>query len=114
MSNAVGDAIINSSRIFYQFWSYLMICLGIIGHSLSVYVFTRPTLRSNPCVRYFLAATISGFFVTLVNVPLRLLQAMYNYDAFGYSNLSCKLLTFIVSWSRYFLYSKKVIKIFFL
>ena len=100
-STVETDAIVNASRIFYQSWSYLLICLGTIGHSLSVYVFTRPTLRSNPCVRYFFAATISGLVVTWINLPLRLSQTMYNRDAFGYSTASCKILTFIVTWSRY-------------
>lgn len=99
---ATLDAINNSACGFYQFWSYLMISLGIIGHSLSIYAFTRPTLRSNPCVRYFLAVTLCGLFVTLINTPLRLLQFMYNRDAFGYSMASCKILTFVVTWTRYF------------
>ncbi|UJR18180.1 hypothetical protein I4U23_005080 [Adineta vaga] len=89
-------AINYSNSVFYQFWSYLLFCLGIVGHSLNFYVFTRPTLRSNPCVRYFLASTISGLLVTLINVLLRLLQLMYKINTFGYSTVSCKILTFIV------------------
>ncbi|CAF4373274.1 unnamed protein product, partial [Adineta steineri] len=53
------NALNYGNSIFYQIWTYLLLCLGTIGHSLNIYVFTRPTLRSNPCTRYFLAATIT-------------------------------------------------------
>ena len=77
---------VKSVRVtFTRFWSFLLICLGTIGHSLSIYVFTRSTFRSNPCVRYFLAATICGILVTYGNTPLRLLQTGYSIDVFGYS-----------------------------
>jgi hypothetical protein len=96
------NALNYANIIFYQFWSYLLVCLGTVGHSLNIYVFTRPKLRSNPCARYFLAAAISGIFVTIVNVMLRLLQLMYPaYNPFGYSTASCKILSFIVYSSRY-------------
>ncbi|UJR18043.1 hypothetical protein I4U23_004944 [Adineta vaga] len=101
----VVDPTINDDRMsilwdliytFQRIWSYLLIVLGTVGHVLNVYVFTRPTLRSNPCARYFLAATIGGIFCTYVNTLLRLLQSIYpNYNPFGYSTASCKILTFI-------------------
>ncbi|UJR18047.1 hypothetical protein I4U23_004948 [Adineta vaga] len=91
------DSLINANRIFYQVWSYLLIVLGTVGHVLNVCVFTRPTLRSNPCARYFLAASISGIFCIYANILLRLFQLMYsNYNPFGYSTASCKILSFIV------------------
>ena len=87
--------------IFYQFWSYLLIGLGTIGHSLNIYVFTRPILRSNPCTRYLLAATISGIIVIYFNVLFRLIQVIYPaYSPFGYSTTSCKILSFIVFCAR--------------
>jgi len=95
------DSIIWRQTIFLRVSSYLLICLGTVGHSLSIYVFTRPTLRLNPCVRYFLASTINGFFVTYVNVPMRLIQNAYNYDMFAVSSASCKILTFVLFWARY-------------
>lgn len=79
---------------------YLLIVLSTVGQSLNVYVFTRPTLRSNPCVRYFLAATLASILVTYVNGLLRLLQNVYSIDMFGYSNASCKALTYIAFWAK--------------
>ncbi len=100
-SSSDVDAIKYTNSMFSQIWSLLLICLGTIGHSLNIYVFTRPRLRSTPCVRYFLASTLTGFGVTYVNVLLRLLQVLYNIDAFGYSTASCKILTLVVFWARY-------------
>ena len=104
-SSAARDIDVNTIRyittIFVQIWSYLLLMLGTIGHSLNIYIFTRPSLRSNPCVRYFLASSISGFLVVYVNVLLRFLQQKYNLDAFGYSDASCKILLFLVLCTRY-------------
>ncbi|CAF0734527.1 unnamed protein product [Adineta steineri] len=95
------NALNYDNRIFFQFWSYSLLCLGIIGHSLNIYVFTRPILRSNPCTHYFLAATITSGFMTIFNFPLRLIQYMYPaYNPFGYSTASCKVLTFMVMCAR--------------
>ncbi|CAF4104502.1 unnamed protein product [Adineta steineri] len=94
------NALNYANEIFYLFWAFVLIALGTIGHSLSIYVFTRPILRSNPCACYFLSATIIGLFVTYVNTPLRLLQYIYNYDVFKYSTASCKILTWILLCAR--------------
>jgi hypothetical protein len=102
------DSIIWRQTIFLKVSSYLLICLGTVGHSLSIYVFTRPTLRLNPCARYFLASTINGFFVTYVNVPMRLIQNAYNYDFFAFSSASCKILTFVLFWARYLTCFEKI------
>ena len=99
--NAEVDAVKYIMIMFAQIWSYSVIILGTIGYSLNIYVFTRPTLRSNPCGRYFLASSISGFFITNVSIPLPLLQFVYNVDLFGYSSAACKIFTFIVFWTRY-------------
>jgi hypothetical protein len=113
-STADVDKINWSSAMFIRVVSYLLICLGTVGHSLSIYVFTRPTLRSNPCSRYFLASTLTGFFVTYVNVPLRLISAGYNIDIFGFSSTSCKILTYVLFWARYLTCFEKINSVFFL
>ncbi|CAF0825527.1 unnamed protein product [Adineta steineri] len=99
-STAEIDILVYTKIMFTRCWSFLLICLGIIGHALSIYVFTRPKFRSNPCTHYFLASTICGAFITCVNTPLRLLQTGYNIDLFGYSIVTCKLLTFVLYWSK--------------
>ncbi|CAF2371503.1 unnamed protein product [Rotaria sp. Silwood2] len=63
---------------FVSIWCYLMLILGLIGHTLNMCVFTRSSLRSNPCSCYFLAATVSGICVVTINIFLRLLQTVMN------------------------------------
>ncbi|CAF1446087.1 unnamed protein product [Adineta steineri] len=96
------NALNYGNSIFYQIWTYLLLCLGTIGHSLNIYVFTRPTLRSNPCTRYFLAATITGIYIILTSCLWRYLQITYPaYNPFGYSTASCKILSFMALTSKF-------------
>jgi hypothetical protein len=90
-----------TSLMFAQCWSTIMFILSLIGHSLSIYVFTRPVLRRNPCARYFLASAVTGYYITFVIIPLRTLQAGYNINVFLYSIPVCKILSFISSSIRY-------------
>ncbi|CAF1239581.1 unnamed protein product, partial [Adineta steineri] len=95
-----ADIIKADGIIFYQVFCYSMLAFGIIGHTLSIYVFTRPVLRSNPCSRYFLASTISGCFVVLINMPLRLLQLGYNINIFTNSIIVCKIVSLLLLWAK--------------
>ncbi|CAF3913316.1 unnamed protein product [Adineta steineri] len=54
------NALNYANEVFFLFWTFASIALGTVGHLLSIYVFTRPILRSNPCACYFLAATVTG------------------------------------------------------
>ncbi|CAF1512252.1 unnamed protein product [Adineta steineri] len=99
-SIAETDIIKDNTIKFVLIWCYLMLTFGIIGHTLSIYVFTRPVLRPNPCSRYFLASTISGFCVVLINIPLRLLQYGYNINIFTNSVIVCKIVTLLLNWTR--------------
>ncbi|CAF0881318.1 unnamed protein product, partial [Adineta ricciae] len=62
LNTTISDAMIikENTLMFIRVWCYTMIELGSVGHASSVYMFTRPPFRSNPCTWYFLASTISG------------------------------------------------------
>lgn len=93
-------AINASSIVFVQTWCYVMMILGVIGHTLNVYTFTRPLLRHNPCSRYFLASAVSGCLVVGLNLPIRLMQAGYAMNIVTQSALACQMITFILFWVR--------------
>ncbi|CAF1157669.1 unnamed protein product [Adineta ricciae] len=95
-SVAEAAAITFSKVVFARVWTFSMIGLGVIGHILNVYVFTRRSLWSNACTRYFFAATISGILVVIANAPLRLLQIGFSIDPFGYSIVTCKFLSYLL------------------
>ncbi len=114
-SNTVAAAIsaLQQSRVlFIQVWSCALFGFGIIGHALSIYVFTRRSLRSNPCSQYFLVSAICGVVVVCINVPLRLFQLGYNINAFVSSDAMCRILTWMLLWFKYETYLYKIYRIF--
>lgn len=99
---AAADKLNFIGMIFVRCYSFIAIPLGLIGHSLSIYVFTRPRLRSNACARYFLAATIIGLFVTCYNLPMRLIQSGFiDVDPGTHSVVFCKITWFLLNTFRY-------------
>ncbi|CAF1495093.1 unnamed protein product [Adineta steineri] len=91
------NAIQHSKILFIKVWLFTMFACGIVGHTLSIYVFTRRSLYSNPCARYFLASAMVGMAVVVISVPLRLLQGAYNIDVFVRSVAICGILTWILN-----------------
>ena len=95
-----ANAINKISNMFAQYWSIVMFIFGLIGHSLNMSVFSRPTLWSNPCIRYLMASTINGYLLTFVVLPIRLLQNGYNINVFTFSIFLCKILTYLLSCTK--------------
>ncbi|CAF1122845.1 unnamed protein product [Adineta ricciae] len=88
------------SILFTRYWCIGMFIVGLIGHTLNICVFTRRSLRFNPCVRYLLASAVAGYFIIFGILPVRLLQFGYNWSLFIPSEILCKTLTFLFSWFR--------------
>ena len=80
------------AMLFIRCYGYIVIPLGVIGHSMSIYIFTRPALRVNSCSKYFLAATIVGLLDTVYTLPMRMIQSGFvNTDPGAYSVIFCKI-----------------------
>ncbi|CAF1041672.1 unnamed protein product [Adineta steineri] len=94
------NALKYSQNLFIQVWCFTMFSFGTVGHILSIYVFTRRSLYSNPCAKYFLASAIAGMIVVYTLVPLRLLQYVYKIDAFASSDAMCRILSWFVNWIK--------------
>lgn len=99
MIDAIND-INRSMTLFVEIWCIPLFVFGVVGHALSIYVFTRREFRSNSCTRYFLASTISGCGVVYLLVPARFLETGYNISIFISSILLCQILTYIFLWLR--------------
>ena len=85
------------AMMFVRCYGFVIIPLGIVGHLLSIYVFTRSTLRSNPCSRYFLVASLFGLLNTCCTLLTRMIQSAYvGTDPGAHSLLFCKLSWFIL------------------
>jgi hypothetical protein len=90
------------AMMFIRCYCFLMIPLGIIGHSLSIFVFTRRSLRASPCTMYFLAATIFGLLSSCFILPMRLVQSGYiGVDPAVHSIVICKIVWFLLYSIRY-------------
>ena len=88
--------------MFIRCYCYVAIPLGAVGHLLSIYVFTRSSMRSNPCSRYLLAATTFGMMLTIYTVPMRLIQSGFiNTDPGAYSVVFSKTTWFKLYSIRY-------------
>ncbi len=80
------------AMMFVRCYCYIFIPLGLVDHLMSIYVFTRPALRINPCTRYFLAATIIGLLHTCYVLPMRMIQSGFvDTDLRAYSTMFCKI-----------------------
>ncbi len=94
------NAVSTITNTFARCWLIIMMIIGLIGHTLNMCVFTRPTLRSNPCIRYLIVSAIAGYLIVCVTLPTRLLQYGFNTNVFIYTVGWCKILSFILSWLR--------------
>jgi hypothetical protein len=58
-----------------RYLSIVFLCFGIIGNILSCVVFAQRTVRLNPCVIYFLIASVSNVIVLITGIPPRMLSS---------------------------------------
>lgn len=67
---------------------------GAIGLIFNVLIFTRPSLRREPCALYFLSATCLNLFVTVIIIPVRTVSNSFNLDLANYNVGICKVESF--------------------
>ncbi|CAF0832539.1 unnamed protein product [Adineta steineri] len=85
------------SMMFVRCYCVVVIPLGVVGHLLSIYIFTRPALRSNPCSMYFLAAAIIGLVDACYTLPMRMIQSGFiDTDPGAHSVIFCKITWFLL------------------
>ncbi len=85
------------ATMFIKYFCFLIIPPSVLGHFMSFYVFTRPTLRANSCSMYFLSATFFGLLNASVILPMRLVQTNYGYvDPSVNSSAACKIVWFLI------------------
>ncbi|CAF1229156.1 unnamed protein product [Adineta steineri] len=86
--------------MFTRYWCITIFVIGFFGHSLNLCIFTRRTLRYNPCVRYLMASAIGGYLIIFILIPIRTLQFGYGLSLFLSSEITCKIMSFVCSWIR--------------
>lgn len=74
MSTNMFAHLSNISIQINRYLSVTLLLFGTIGNVLNCLVFSRRTLRSNPCVIYFLIASIANLISIISGLPPRMLR----------------------------------------
>ncbi|CAF1248292.1 unnamed protein product [Adineta steineri] len=74
----------------------LSIIFGTFGNFFNLIIFTRRSLRNNPCSIYFLAGSIANFFVIYVALLTRYLATSWNWDPTATNMAWCKIRYFLI------------------
>jgi hypothetical protein len=74
----------------------LQLIIGTFGNIMNILIFTRRSLRTNPCSFYFLILSINNLFVLYVALLTRLLSSGWNIDPSNTNIVLCKLRIFFV------------------
>jgi hypothetical protein len=99
MSNSSFYLIANLTSV--TFWinhiiPIFQIIFGTFGNLLNIIIFTRRSLRTNPCSMYFLISSINNIFVICVALIPRYLSTNWNLDPSATNNILCKLYYFFI------------------
>ncbi|CAF0815243.1 unnamed protein product [Adineta ricciae] len=82
----------------------IQIVIGTIGNAFNIILFTRPSLRINPCSMYFLVGSINNFVFIYLFLLTDYLSNVWNVNIPQNTQLLCKLISFI----RYILFSLRL------
>jgi hypothetical protein len=85
------DALNRSIILFARCAAPIIFTFGVTCNILNIFVFTRPSLRRNPCCMYFLSSSVAALIYHLIDVPFRFLQYGYNIDPTRYILSLCKI-----------------------
>ncbi|CAF1518989.1 unnamed protein product [Adineta steineri] len=71
--------------------AFINFTLGAFGLIFNVLIFTRRSLRREPCSLYFFWSSCFDLFVVYVMMPLRTLASSFNLDIANYNLWICKI-----------------------
>jgi hypothetical protein len=94
MSNPTSQLIADLNNA--TFWinrlsPIILIVFGTIGNLFNIVIFTRRSLRTNPCSMYFLASSMANCIVMYVALLTRYLATSWNIDPSATNTYWCKI-----------------------
>jgi hypothetical protein len=89
-----------AGSIIFLAVSIINFALGSVGVLFNMLVFTRSTLRREPCSFYFLSSTFYDSFIVFLILPVRVLSNIYNINGANYNLGVCKIETYIFFVAR--------------
>jgi len=101
MSNVTTDAatiaLLNSiSSELNRYITLFVFIFGTIGNLLNILIFSQASLRTNPCVVYFLSSSVSSLGILLIGLPSRLIAGWISTDPTNTNSLLCKFRIFLL------------------
>lgn len=84
---------------FNRYLSILIFLFGTVGNLLNCLVLSRPPLRSNPCIFYFLVSSIANMISISVGLSTRILSG-WSLDPTTTNAVACKARAFSMFVSR--------------
>ena len=100
MSNTSDATTINLlnriSTELNRYITFIVFLFGTIGNLLNILILSQPTLRTNSCVIYFLASSVSSLGIMLIGLPSRLIAGMTGTDPTNTNTLFCKFRIFFL------------------
>jgi hypothetical protein len=85
------DQINAAAKISVVILSLINFVLGGVGLIFNILVFSRPSLRKEPCSLFFLCTTCFNLFVVFVIMPVRMFSNGFNIDMTDYNLGICKV-----------------------
>ena len=99
MSNSTANLIASlNGAIFWinRLSPIISIAFGTFGNIFNIIVFTRRSLRTNPCSMYFLASSVANCFVMYVALLTRYLASSWSIDPSATNMAWCKIRYFLI------------------
>ncbi|CAF0807870.1 unnamed protein product [Rotaria sordida] len=99
MSTSTDDLpqrLVNISSQLNRIVPIFQLVLGTFGNIMNIVIFTRRSLRTNPCSFYFLASSINNLFLLYVALLTRLLSSGWKIDPSNSNIILCKLRIFFI------------------
>lgn len=99
MSISTADLIASlNSAIFWinRLSPIISIAFGTFGNLFNIIIFTRRSLRTNPCSIYFLAGSVANCFVMYVALLTRYLASSWSIDPSATNMIWCKIRYFLI------------------
>ena len=101
MSTNFTSQLPNISIQISRYFSVLLFLFGTIGNILNCLVFSRQKLRSNPCVIYFLTASIFNLISIIIGLYGRILKHWHILPDFTeFISILCQIRLFILFSAR--------------
>ena len=96
MSNVLIHQLPMISLELNRFVAIFQIVFGTFGNVMNILIFSRRSLRSNPCSLYFLASSINNLFFLYVATLTRMLSSGWNIDPSNSNLILCRSRIFLV------------------